>query len=269
MMKLTKEILGIESKCLLLNRKEEVKMEVITVMKRYEMKYVLNKEQLDYLKSALMGHMIVDQYGKTSIASIYYDTPDYHLIRTSIEKPTFKEKIRLRAYGVVERGEPVYLEIKRKCEGVVYKRRVETSEKSVAHFLSREEESICEGQIAKELSYFRDYYRNLEPKIMIAYDRTSYKEIEGDIRLTIDENPRYRTYDLNLHTSMDGQPLLPLGSAILEIKVQQQMPLWLTAILSKGKIYQSSFSKVGEAYQRCMKPLYSKTERNESYELTV
>lgn len=269
MMKLTKEILGIESKCLLLNGKEEVKMDVITVMKRYEMKYVLNKEQLDYLKSALVGHMIVDQYGKTSIASIYYDTPNYHLIRTSIEKPTFKEKIRLRAYGVVERGEPVYLEIKRKCKGIVYKRRVETSETNVAHFLNHEEDNIAEGQIAKELVYFRDYYQNLEPKIMIAYDRTSYKEVEGDIRLTIDENPRYRTYDLNLHTSMDGQPLLPLGSAILEIKVQQEMPLWLASILSEGKIYKTSFSKVGEAYKRCMYLLQTPKERSKSYEITV
>ena len=244
-------------------------MDVITVMKRYEMKYVLNKEQLDYLKSALIGHMEVDQYGKTSIASIYYDTPDFRLIRRSIEKPAYKEKIRLRAYGVVERGEPVYLEIKRKCQGIVYKRRIETSEIDVSRFLNHDDDVLAEGQIAKEIAYFRDYYQNLEPKIMISYDRTSYKEIEGDIRLTIDENPRYRTYDLNLHTSMDGQSLLPLGSAILEIKVQQEMPLWLADILDKGKIYQSSFSKVGTAYQMCQKPLHSKIERSKSHGLII
>ena len=244
-------------------------MNVITVMKRYEMKYVLNKEQINYLKTALMGHMEVDQYGKTSIASIYYDTPDFRLIRRSIEKPTYKEKIRLRAYGVVERGEPVYLEIKRKCEGVVYKRRIETSETDVSHFLNHEDDAIAEGQIAREMVYFRDYYQNLEPKIMVAYDRTSYKEIEGNIRLTIDENPRYRTYDLNLHTSMDGQPLLPLGCAILEIKVQQEMPLWLADILDKGKIYQSSFSKVGTAYQKYMKPLHIETGRSKSHGLII
>ena len=244
-------------------------MEAITVMKRYEMKYVLDKEQLDYLKNALVGHMEIDQYGKTSIASIYYDTPNYHLIRTSIEKPTYKEKIRLRAYGVVERGEPVYLEIKRKCEGVVYKRRIETSETDVSSFLNHDDDLLGEGQIAKEMVYFRDYYQKLEPKIMIAYDRTSYKEVNGNLRLTIDENPRYRTYDLNLHTSMDGQPLLPLGSSILEIKVQQEMPLWLADILDKGKIYQSSFSKVGTAYQRCMKPLSFKAERSKSHGLII
>ena len=244
-------------------------MEVITVMKRYEMKFILNKDQLDYLKNALKGHMVVDQYGKTPIASIYYDTPDYRLIRASIEKPAYKEKLRLRSYGLVERGEPVYLEIKRKCEGVVYKRRIETSESDVYSFLSYESDDLCEGQIAKEMVYFRNLYKRLEPKIMIAYDRTSYKEIAGDIRLTIDENPRYRTYDLNLHTSMDGEPLLEFGEAILEIKVQQEMPLWLASILSEGKIYKTSFSKVGTAYLRCMNPFMNHKERSKPYEITI
>ena len=244
-------------------------MELITVMKRYEVKFILNKEQLEFLKNALVGHMIVDQYGKTSIASIYYDTPDYHLIRTSIEKPSYKEKIRLRSYGVVEHGKPVYLELKRKVEGVVYKRRIETSESDVYRFLHYENDDITDGQIAKEMAYFRNYYKTLEPKIMIAYDRTSYKEVDGDIRLTIDENPRYRTYDLNLHTSMDGKSLLEPGSAILEIKVQQQMPLWLTSILSEGKIYKTSFSKVGEAYKQCMKINNLITERRKSHAITV
>ena len=244
-------------------------MDVITVMKRYEMKFILTKEQLVFLKDALKDHMVVDQYGKTSIASIYYDTPDYRLIRRSIEKPSYKEKIRLRSYGLIKNGKPAYLEIKRKCEGIVYKRRVETSEVEVARFLSKEIDDISEGQIAKEMVYFRDLYQTLEPKIMIAYDRTSYKEIVGDIRLTIDENPRYRAYDLNLHTSMDGAPLLPLGSAILEIKVQQEMPLWLTSILSKGKIYKTTFSKVGEAFKKVMNINNMIIERKKEHELVI
>ena len=244
-------------------------MDVITVMKRYEMKFILTKEQLVFLKDALKDHMVIDQYGKTSIASIYYDTPDYRLIRRSIEKPSYKEKIRLRSYGLIKNGKPAYLEIKRKCEGIVYKRRVETSEDEVARFLNKEIDDISEGQIAKEMVYFRDLYQTLEPKIMIAYDRTSYKEIVGDIRLTIDENPRYRAYDLNLHTSMDGTPLLEMGSAILEIKVQQEMPLWLTNILSKGKIYKTTFSKVGEAFKKVMNINNMIIERKKEHELVI
>lgn len=234
-------------------------MKAITVMKRYEMKYILSKEQLLYLKEALLDHMEVDQYGKTTIGSIYFDTPDFRLVRTSIERPIYKEKIRLRSYGLAQNNGHVYLEIKRKAEGVVYKRRVETTEEDVSSFFAYQKD-IGENQIAKELIYFRNFYQKLEPKIMVMYDRTSYLEIDGDIRLTIDENPRYRTYDLNLHTSMDGEPLLKQGCAILELKVQQEMPLWLVNILSKGNIYKSNFSKVGEAYKLISqrKPLYQK-----------
>ena len=244
-------------------------METITVMKRYEMKYILSKEQMFYLKNSLCSHMKIDQYGKTSIASIYYDTPDYRIIRASIEKPEFKEKIRLRSYGLAKDNGHVYLEIKRKNQGIVYKRRIETNEKDASLFLNNKIDSVGSNQIARELTYFRNFYGKLEPKIMIAYDRTSYAEIDGDIRLTIDENPRYRTFDLNLHSSMDGQLLLPAGYAILEIKVQQEMPLWLVEILSKGKIYRSSFSKVGEAYKKIVRSNVLKTERRLHHEITI
>lgn len=229
--------------------------EAIVTMKRYEVKYLLNKEQLDYLEKSLVGHMEIDQYGFTSIASIYYDTPDYRLIRTSIEKPPYKEKIRLRSYGLSKPGGKVFLELKRKTDGIVYKRRVVTTEESVNKFFAYEGNITADGQIAREITYFRDYYDKLVPAILIIYDRVAYFQKDGDLRLTIDRNPRYRTKDLNLTTSMEGTPLLPKGGAILEIKVQEAMPLWLCEILSKGKIYKNSFSKVGEAYKAQMRQI--------------
>lgn len=223
-------------------------MDAITTMKRYEIKYILNKEQVLYLRKALVGHMEIDQYGKTSIASIYYDTPDYRLIRTSIEKPPFKEKIRLRSYGLAKPGSTVFLELKRKADKIVYKRRVVTDEETVNKFFNYEGDVTADGQIAREITYFRNYYKNLNPAILIIYDRVAYYQKDGDLRITIDENPRYRVKDLNLTTSLEGNLLLPEGSAILEVKVQQAIPLWLSEILTKGKIYKSSFSKVGQAY---------------------
>ena len=99
----------------------------IVVMKRYELKYLLDGAQTDYLVKSLEGHMKLDQYGRTSIASLYYDTPNYQLIRASVEKPPFKEKIRLRSYGLATQESPVYLELKRKAYGIVYKRRVQST----------------------------------------------------------------------------------------------------------------------------------------------
>ena len=226
--------------------------EAIVTMKRYELKYILTREQHEFLKRELVGHMEVDQYGLTSIASIYYDTPDYRLIRTSIEKPDFKEKVRLRSYGLSKPGDKVFLELKRKAYKLVYKRRVVTTEDSVNRFFNYEGDITADGQIAREINYFRNYYHLLTPAILIIYDRTAYFEPNGDLRITMDENARYRTKDLNLVTSMEGDLLLPPGSVILEIKVQQAMPLWLTDILSRGKIYKSSFSKVGAAYKKQM-----------------
>ncbi len=222
----------------------------ITVMKRYELKYLLSGEQTAYLREALRGHMEADQYGKTSIASLYYDTPNYRLIRTSVEKPAFKEKIRLRSYGIATDESPVFLELKRKAYGIVYKRRVETTIPLVRKFFAGEGDICAGGQINSEIKAFRDYYRELVPACLIIYDRVAYFEPGGDLRLTIDENPRYRTEDLTLKKSMDGISLLKPGWTILEVKVQEAMPLWLAAILSGGGIRKASFSKYGEAYRQ-------------------
>ena len=222
----------------------------IQVMKRYELKYLLDRGQTAYLVSCLKGHMEPDRYGLTSIASMYYDTPDFRLIRASLDKPAFKEKIRLRSYGIATEDSPVFLELKRKASGIVYKRRVQATLPEARRFFAGENGLFDDRQIGGELEWFRDCYDPLRPACLIIYDRVAYYEPGGDLRLTIDFNPRYRTEAMNLTSSMDGIPLRPEGDTILEIKVQGAMPLWLTAILDAGQIYKSSFSKYGEAYCR-------------------
>ena len=223
--------------------------DAINVMKRYEIKYLLTKEQTEYLVEGLKGHMLLDQYGRTSICSLYYDTPNHRLIRESLDKPEFKEKCRLRSYGLAKPGKPVFLELKRKAYGIVYKRRIQTSIDEVNKFFNKND-VFSDSQIEKEITYFRDYYESLKPSCLIIYDREAYYEPDGDLRLTIDYNPRYRLEDLNLSTSTDGKLLLEEGSTILEIKVQDAIPIWLSNLLSGGKIYKNSFSKYGVAYKR-------------------
>ena len=222
----------------------------VVVMKRYEMKYILSPEQTEYFKQSVKGHMKEDKFGLTSIASLYYDTPNYRLIRTSIEKPPFKEKIRLRSYGLATKSSPVFLELKRKAYGIVYKRRVQSTIPLVEKFFAGEGDICAGGQINREITTFRDYYETLVPACMIIYDRIAYFEPGGDLRLTIDHNPRYRYSQLDLTKSMDGESLLKDGHTILEVKVQQSVPLWLSEILTKGHIYKGSFSKYGEAYRQ-------------------
>ena len=223
----------------------------IAVMQRYELKYILNSEQKKYVEKSIEGHMRPDSFGLTSIQSLYYDTPNYRLIRDSLEKPEFKEKIRLRSYGQATQTSPVFLELKRKAYGIVYKRRIKTTIPTVREFFAGERDIGEGGQIDREITAFRDHYKDLVPSCLIIYDRTAYFEPDGDLRLTIDGDPRYRSDDLRLDCSTDGKLLLKEeGSAILEIKVQSSIPLWLVDILSGGEIYKGSFSKYGEAYKR-------------------
>ena len=222
----------------------------IVVMRRYELKYLLTEAQTAALRDGLRGYMQLDRYGRTGIASVYYDTPDYRLIRASIQKPPFKEKLRLRSYGLATETSPVYLELKRKAYGIVYKRRVQTTLPLVSRFFAGSGDICAGGQINREITYFRDFYANLAPACLIIYDREAYFEPGGDLRLTIDYAPRYRVRQLDLTTSMDGDLLLPPGHTILEVKVQQAVPLWLSALLTECGIFRSSFSKYGEAYKR-------------------
>lgn len=243
------------------------KEKIIAVMKRYELKYSLSKEQLLYFADQIKKYMKIDKYGLTTISSLYYDTPDYRLITKSIEKPKYKEKIRLRSYGLAKEETPTFLEIKRKNDGIVYKRRISLLEKE-AEELFKNKESDRKDQIGRELEAFLEQYKNLEPKYLIIYDRVAYYQDDSDLRITIDQNPRYRINDLNLHTSLDGEPLLEEGGAILEVKVQHSVPLWLSEILTKGKIYQTSFSKVGTAHKKELlkKSLYKKINSIEKCE---
>lgn len=234
----------------------------VVVMKRYELKFLLSPEQEDYFRKGIAPYMSPDRFGRTSIASLYYDTPDYRLITRSMEKPEFKEKIRLRSYGLATDDSPVFLELKRKAYGIVYKRRVQTTVPLVKSFFEEDSDICAGGQINHELTYFRNYYGNLSPACMIIYDRTAFFQEDSDLRLTIDGNPRYRSDMLDLRVSMEGTPLLPPGYSILEIKVQDAMPLWLTSVLSGGNIRKISFSKVGEAYKSQMMKLQKRKVQN-------
>ena len=218
------------------------------IFERCEKKYLLPKEAYLKLVPELVKHMEADAYGKYTISNIYFDTDDFELIRNSLEKPKFKEKIRLRSYGMATAESPVYLELKRKAHDIVYKRRVQSTVPAAEAFLAGGSLGK-DSQISREITYFRDFYRTLVPACLIIYDREAYYEPDGDLRLTVDFNPRYRTEQLNLTTSMAGRLLLPAGSAILEIKVQEALPLWLSRILTEEKIVKSSFSKYGAAYQ--------------------
>lgn len=214
----------------------------IGVFKRYELKYILSREQCERVLARVKSRLKPDEYGRTTIQSLYYDTDDFRLIRRSIEKPEYKEKLRLRSYGTAGDDDRVFLELKKKCDGVVYKRRIETTPRRLASG------EIGESQIAREIAYFMSFYGKLTPKAMLIYDREAYFG-EDELRVTFDYNVRYRTDELRTDAGLYGIPLLPDGEALMEIKTGSAIPLWLTKILGEEKVYKTSFSKYGTAYE--------------------
>ena len=192
--------------------------------------------------------MHVDSYGKSTVSSIYFDTADMRLIRASIEHPIYKEKLRLRCYGTPSAESNAFIELKKKYKGVVYKRRIEMPYADAMEFLCGD--APCpDKQIAREIDYALRFYPELRPSFGIFCERTAYAENGvGDLRLTIDENLRYRTRSLDLLSGTYGDPILPAGKCIMELKTPHTLPLWLAALLDEHRIFPTSFSKYATAY---------------------
>lgn len=220
------------------------------VFERVEKKYLLTKDKYQALLKAIEPYMSQDEYGLHTICNIYYDTPTYDLIRNSIEKPKYKEKLRVRSYGKPDKKDKVFIEIKKKYKGVVFKRRVALTLEETERYLNHGIKPKKESQILKEIDYFINFYKPI-PKVYLAYDRIAYfgKE-DSNIRITFDQKIRSRQYDLSLGKGDYGDYLLENNEYLMEIKVPLAMPLWLVRILSDLEIYPTSFSKYGNVYKQ-------------------
>lgn len=226
-----------------------------SVFKRYELKYLLTATQKQRILQAMQPYMRLDKYGKTVIRNIYFDTDDYRLIRRSIERPLFKEKLRMRSYGRASPGNDVFVEIKRKYNKVVYKRRVCMEEAQALRWLCDREYIAKTSRISGEINYFLDFYSGLKPKVFLSYEREAFYATDGsDFRVTFDENILCRRDALSLSAEAYGTPLLEEGTTLMEIKCCGGIPLWLVQVLSREHIYKTSFSKYGTAYEKTIFP---------------
>lgn len=222
----------------------------INVFRRVEKKYLLNLEQYKMLMEKIKEYIEVDTYDYSTICNIYFDTDDYLLVNRSIEKPIYKEKIRLRSYGIPKKDSLVFLEIKKKYKGIVGKRRISISLKDFYKYCETGKYPDTNTQIMNEIDYCFKFY-NLKPKVFLAYDRHSYRSIsDKNFRLTFDQNIRSRTDNLYLEKGDAGTLLLDNGEYIMEVKTLGAFPLWFVNVLSSLKIYPTSFSKYGNVYKK-------------------
>jgi hypothetical protein len=220
------------------------------VFKRYELKYMMTKKQQKAVLEAMLPYMRLDDFGHTTIRNIYFDTDNYRLVRRSIEKPIYKEKLRIRSYKQAGEHDKVFVELKKKYDDVVYKRRESITLEDAQIWLGEDTLFPTNTQIGREIDYFFDYYETLAPKVFLSYERDAYYSLDGsDFRVTFDENILAREEELSLACDVWGEKLIDDDMVLMEIKTSGGYPLWMTKVLSQQKIYKISFSKIGTAYE--------------------
>ena len=233
------------------------------IFKRHEIKYMITAVQKDRILKAMEPYMEQDRFGRSTVRNIYYDTDDFVLARHSIAKPDFKEKLRVRSYRQADADSVVFVELKRKYDGIVYKRRLGLPEADAMKWMAGSNdpsimrELIAESpQVASEIEYFKGTYSGLRPVLYLSYDREAYRMkrdssyIDGgtEFRVTFDTNIRCRETDLTLRSEAYGRQMLDEGMVLMELKCPGAIPLWMTRVLSEEHIYKTSFSKYGTAY---------------------
>lgn len=230
-----------------------------SIFQRYEMKYMISVEQKERILERMKPYMELDEYGRTVIRNIYYDTEHHRLIRRSLERPVYKEKLRIRSYERANTDSPVFVELKKKYESVVYKRRLSMPEETARRWLEGSWNWEEKNQIAAEISYFCRFYENLRPKVFLSYEREAFRCFgQKDFRVTFDDHILCRQEALSLTEDVWGEPLLEDGKVLMEVKTAGGIPLWMTRILTEEQIYKTSFSKYGTAYE---KYIYQKEKR--------
>lgn len=229
----------------------------IEVFNRYEKKYLLDEETYQRVLEAIKDYMIPDKYNQKGefykICNIYYDTRNDDLIRASIEKPIYKEKLRVRSYNTPGLEDKVFIEIKKKYNKVVNKRR--TNMKLIDAYKYLEDGTYPKDltgvnvQVLRELDYFKEVYKLL-PKVYLSYDRLAFFEKDnGDLRITFDKNITARREDVRLELGSFGQELLEDRNYLMEVKTSGAVPIWFVKIISEFNIYPRSFSKYGTEYK--------------------
>ena len=215
--------------------------------KRYEKKYLVTNKQAANVTTALLNHMTPDEYGTYWVQNLYFDTDNWDVIRKSMERPLYKEKLRLRCYGMPDESGHMFLELKKKYTGVVYKRRIALPIPALSQPL-RDVLEPNNAQIAREL----DFYLQSNPvmsKMFISFRRTAYAGIGDEwLRVTFDTDIRYRSEKLDFSNPTFGQAVLQSGYQLMEIKTQTSIPLWLSRALSENSIFRTSYSKYGTCF---------------------
>ncbi|MEA4910994.1 MAG: polyphosphate polymerase domain-containing protein [Oscillospiraceae bacterium] len=224
----------------------------IYIFERYESKYLLDARAYSTLMRGMREHITPEQYGRYTIYNLYFDTPNFRLVRQSLDKPIYKEKLRLRSYTLPKADSEVFVELKKKYDGVVYKRRVQMSYKQAYEYLMLGKNPDPDAQILREIDWFKSFYP-MRPAVNLSYAREAFAGKEDDaLRITFDSDILWRSTNVDLSKGAFGEQLLEPGMRLMELKTPGAIPLWLCRLLDAAQIYPTSFSKYGSSYLRML-----------------
>lgn len=230
----------------------------INVFRRYEKKFLLDEATMNRLLPVVREHMEPDKYcvnGRTyHICNLYFDTEGDDVIRESLQHPFYKEKLRLRSYGLPQtEQDPVFLELKKKVNRIVTKRRTKLRYAQAAAFLR--EGTVPGGadymqrQVLSEIDYYLSH-KDVFPTTLISYDRMAFFDrTDSSFRLTFDSNLRHLRGVQSFVGGREGTLLFPPEFRLMEVKVSNAYPKWFADLLCEQGVRPHSFSKYGVAYK--------------------
>lgn len=238
---------------------------------RNEIKFLLNPAQFEIIKAEIEERMTPDGFcrdgGSYMVYNIYFDTEKDDIIRRSLSKPYYKEKLRLRSYTMPARGDDkVFPEIKKKVGGVVAKRRASMSYNEAMEFFKNRKQPCVDGyqdiQIMKEIAEFLSRY-DAKPKLYLSYERSAFfDKDDSQLRVSFDKDILTRRHKVNLIDGDFGSELLKDGGVLMEVKCGGSIPVWLCGMLSELGVHKTSFSKYGEEYKNYLQTRTSKQTKN-------
>lgn len=221
---------------------------------RFELKYLVPSRVAEGFKQALRARLMPDDHGDSCgcyyISSLYYDSPDFRCYWEKVNGIRFRRKLRIRYYeasGPLTEGTPVFVEIKQRVNRVTQKRRVLLPYCEALLLCNERQRPLHEPRDAAVVDEIIGllWQYDLRPASIVRYARQALVGTEYDVglRVTLDRDLSYRTGHLHLHEQQSGRQLFPPEWTVVEIKVNERIPYWLSEMIAVYNLNLVRFSK--------------------------
>ncbi|CAM4222648.1 VTC domain [Lederbergia lenta] len=224
----------------------------IEIFSRREQKYLITREQYEQIVKEIALYMRPDKYGrdgKYTVTSLYFDNQDHQIYFETKNKLKYRQKLRLRVYDKTNREGIAFFEVKQKHKNVVNKRRMTMPLSEAYRYLEEGSEQglssyqTSNPQVLREIDHFIRFYQ-LEPEMVVSYDRHAFHGVnDPELRITFDLELRCRNEELSIEAGPYGEHFIDPSYVVLEVKVNDSVPLWLARILQNLDCEQKSASK--------------------------